>query len=223
MPLSRRVAACPLRSSRASGSPSRGIRTSARSTSSQSPRYATAERRPRTRSTRTNSNACPPRCPIWPKSGERTVIQATLTATVVGPPGEEVHVDGAGRIKVHFHWDRVSPNADSSCWIRCLQAWGGAGWGAQFIPRVGMEVVVGFDGGDPDRPIVLGCLYNATHPMPFALPRDKTRSGIRTRSVPGTAGSNELSFEDARGGADLRARGARPRRRREERPLGSRG
>ena len=98
----------------------------------------------------------------------------------------------------HSHWDRTGTFDDrSSCWIRTLQPWGGAGWGVQFIPRVGMEVVVLFEGGDPDKPMVLGSLYNGTHPSPFVLPGDKTRSGWRTQSSPGGGGFNELSFEDA--------------------------
>ncbi|NUO51582.1 MAG: type VI secretion system tip protein VgrG, partial [Polyangiaceae bacterium] len=142
---------------------------------------------------------CAPSDRIYPPTRvERQTVQAALTATVVGPPSEEIHVDEQGRIKVHFHWDREGGGDDSSCWIRTMQAWGGASWGAQFIPRVGMEVVVAFDGGDPDKPIVLGCVYNATHPMPFAVPADKTRSGIRTRTVQGATGFNELSFRDKR-------------------------
>ncbi len=135
-------------------------------------------------------------CPPRPK--QRTMV-AALTATVVGPPGEEIHTDAQGRIKVHFHWDRSGRREDASCWIRTMQSWGGANWGTQFIPRVGMEVVVTFDGGDPDKPIVLGCLYNGTHPTTFPPSSDKTRSGIRTNSSPGGAGFNELSFEDKTG------------------------
>jgi len=78
-----------------------------------------------------------------------------------------------------------------------MQAWGGAAWGHQFIPRVGMEVIVVFEGGDPDKPMVLGSVYNGTHPAPFMLPQEKTKSGIRTRSTPNADGFNELSFQDA--------------------------
>jgi type VI secretion system secreted protein VgrG len=130
-----------------------------------------------------------------PTRGRRRTMHAMLTATVAGPRDGDVHVDAHGRIQVRFHWDREADSSDGSCWIRTLQGWGGASWGHQFIPRVGMEVAVAFDGGDPDKPIVLGCLYNGTHPMPFGLPQDKARSGIRTRTLNGT-GSNELSFVD---------------------------
>lgn len=127
----------------------------------------------------------------------RRNAMVTVTATVVGPGGAEIHTDERGRIKVQFHWDRDGTRDDgSSCWIRTMQAWGGQGWGSQLIPRVGMEVVVTFEGGDPDRPLVLGCMYNGTHPLPFQLPEEKTRSGIRTQSTPQAEGFNELSFED---------------------------
>jgi len=131
---------------------------------------------------------------------ERRSLMVALTATVVGPGQEEIHTEPLGQIKVQFHWDRQGKNDDkSSCWIRAMQSWGGAGFGTQFIPRIGMEVVVTFEGGDPDKPMVLGCLYNGTHPPSFRLPDDKTRSGIRTQSSPGGNGYNELSFEDRKG------------------------
>lgn len=131
---------------------------------------------------------------------KRRSIMVALTATVVGPGQEEIHTEPLGQIKVQFHWDRQGKNDErSSCWIRTMQSWGGAGFGTQFIPRVGMEVVVTFEGGDPDKPMVLGCLYNGTHPPSFRLPDDKTRSGIRTQSSPGGNGYNELSFEDRKG------------------------
>lgn len=134
-------------------------------------------------------------CPSRPKRGS---VQVALTATVVGPPGEEIHTDALGQIKVRFHWDRAPGGGDqTSCWIRTMQPWGGAGWGHQFIPRVGMEVVVVFEGGDPDKPMVTGTVYNGTHPPPFRLPAEKTRSGVRTQSTPGGQGYNEISFEDA--------------------------
>lgn len=137
--------------------------------------------------------ARPPRRP-------RRLQQVLETATVVGPDGEEIHTDEHGRIKVAFHWDRRGRRGDhSSCWMRCMQTWAGASWGTQFVPRIGMEVLVSFMGGDVDQPMVIGCAYNGTHPPPFPLPASKTKSGIRTRSTPGGEGSNELSFEDAVG------------------------
>jgi len=147
--------------------------------------------------------ACLPR----PK---RRCVMVALTATVVGASNEEIHTEPLGQIKVQFHWDRDGKNDDkSSCYIRTMQSWGGAGFGTQFIPRVGMEVVVTFEGGDPDKPMVLGCLYNGTHPPSFRLPDDKTRSGIRTQSSPGGSGFNELSFEDRKGEEQIYLRAER--------------
>src|SRR5262249_35506382 len=108
------------------------------------------------------------------------------------------------RVKVQFPWDREGKHDDnSSCWLRTMQPWSGASWGFQFIPRVGMEVVVVFVAGDVDRPMITGSVANGVNPMPFALPANKTQSGIRTRSSPGGDGSNELRFEDAAGAEQI--------------------
>ncbi|KJH69275.1 type VI secretion system Vgr family protein, partial [Chromobacterium violaceum] len=111
------------------------------------------------------------------------------TATVVGPAGEEVHTDQHGRIKVQFHWQRPDEHPTigaalddkSSCWLRVAMPSAGAGWGHQFIPRIGQEVLVDFIEGDIDRPVITGVLYNGSHPTPDfsgagALPANKTLS-----------------------------------------------
>jgi type VI secretion system secreted protein VgrG len=135
-----------------------------------------------------------------PRRPKRRLQQVMETAIVVGPAGQEIHTDEHGRVKVQFHWDREGArNEHSSCWIRTMQAWAGTGWGFQFIPRVGMEVMVMFLAGDADRPMVIGATYNAEHPPPFPLPSSKTRSGIRTQTSRGGGGYNELSFEDRAG------------------------
>lgn len=140
-----------------------------------------------------------------PARPERRVRQSLETATVVGPEIEEVYTDELGRIKVEFHWDLLGPgNERSSCWIRVSQNWAGSGWGFQFIPRAGMEVLVAYLGGDPDRPVVIGCLPNPTQLPPYVLPKDRARSGIKTRSTPRSYGYNEISFDDAAGGEELR-------------------
>ncbi|AUX42286.1 uncharacterized protein SOCE26_037160 [Sorangium cellulosum] len=139
----------------------------------------------------------PASIPYRPRRPKRAVREVLETATVVGPEGQDIHTDHLGRIKVQFHWDRRGRRDEhSSCWIRVAQAWAGAGWGHQFVPRIGMEVLVTFLGGDLDRPMVTGCVYNATHPPPFVLPNNGTRSGLRTQSSPGGGGFNEISFED---------------------------
>ena len=130
----------------------------------------------------------------------RPVVEGPQTARVVGPAGEDIHTDEHGRIKVQFHWDRVGQeNEKSSVWIRCAQNWAGGSWGFVFIPRIGMEVVVQFLEGDPDRPLVTGCVYNGENHPPYALPEHKTRSTLKTLSTPATGGYNEIRFEDAAG------------------------
>lgn len=98
---------------------------------------------------------------------------------------------------MQFPWDREGRRDEhSSCFLRVVFPWAGDGYGFQFIPRVGMEVLVGFTGGDVDRPVVMGCLYNATHPVPNGLPAQATRSSIRTRSSPGGGGANGITLND---------------------------
>ncbi|AZE83281.1 VgrG protein [Pseudomonas orientalis] len=135
-----------------------------------------------------------------PLKHPKASINGSQTATVTGPAGEEVHCDEYGRVKVRFHWDRLDRSDDkSSCWVRVATGWAGAGFGAMVIPRVGMEVLVTFLEGDPDQPVINGCLPNALHMPAFSLPQHKTRSVLRTCSVPGGVGSNELHLEDRRG------------------------
>jgi len=146
----------------------------------------------------------------------RRAIQTLQTAIVVGEAHEDVTTDAHGRIKVQFHWDRQGKNdIKSSCWIRVAQFSAGMGYGALFVPRKGQEVVVAFLEGDPDKPLVVGSLYNGAHPTPYDLTgqhpqsgsgkrRDsKTRSVIRTRSTPDSDGYNEISFEDAKGSEEI--------------------
>ncbi|EYF01093.1 type VI secretion system Vgr family protein [Chondromyces apiculatus] len=122
------------------------------------------------------------------------------SATVVGPPGEEIHCDEFGRVRVHFHWDRESQmNDKSSCWIHVSQPWSGAGYGGINLPRVGQEVIVDFLGGDPDRPIIVGRVYTNLQKVPYKLPDKKTQSGWKSNSTPGGGGYNEIMFDDAAG------------------------
>jgi type VI secretion system secreted protein VgrG len=137
----------------------------------------------------------------------RPMMSGPQTATVVGPAGEEIHTDKHGRIKVQFHWDREGKRDDnSSRWVRVAQMHAGKGWGGQFLPRIGMEVVVDFIEGDPDRPLVVGTVYNGTNTPPYALPANKTQSGLKTRSSKGGGEGdyNELVFEDKKGAEFVR-------------------
>ncbi|AKT38538.1 type VI secretion system Vgr family protein [Chondromyces crocatus] len=130
----------------------------------------------------------------------RPKVIGVESATVVGPAGEEIHVDEFGRVRVHFHWDRESQmNDSSSCWIHVSQPWGGAGFGGMNIPRVGQEVIVDFLGGDPDRPVIVGRVFTNLQKVPYKLPANKTQSGWKSNSTGNTGGYNELMFEDSAG------------------------
>lgn len=130
----------------------------------------------------------------------RPVAQGIEHATVVGPEGEEIHTDGRGRIKVHFHWDREGGrDGNDTCWVQRSQAWSGPGFGAVHMPRVGHEVLVEFIDGNPDRPIVTGTVFTGPNRTAVDLPQAKTVSGFRTQSTHGTGGSNHLLFNDLAG------------------------
>lgn len=147
----------------------------------------------------------------------RPKSRGVQTATVVGPvePADqvtdEIYTDDQGRIKVQFHWQRLEEHAQfganfddkSSCWLRVAMPSAGAGFGHQFIPRIGQEVLVSFIEGDIDRPLVTGVFYNGSHPTPDfsgtgALPANKTLSGIKSKEHQG-GGYNELLFDDTPG------------------------
>jgi len=126
------------------------------------------------------------------------------TAVVTGPAGEEIHCDEYGRVKVQFYWDREGLLDDkSSCWLRVSSNWAGDRYGGIAIPRVGMEVLVTFLEGDPDQPLVTGCLYHAEHVPPYELPANKTCSVFKTLSSPGGDGYNELRIEDRKGAEQI--------------------
>jgi type VI secretion system secreted protein VgrG len=137
----------------------------------------------------------------------RPAIQGTQSAVVVGLPDTEIFTDKYGRVKVQFPWERDGPNnANSSCWVRVAQPWAGKRWGTSFWPRVGQEVVVAFEEGNPDRPIIIGSVYNEEQMPPYlgngpdARHKEDNRvSGIKTCTTPGGEGFNELRFDDAKG------------------------
>lgn len=142
--------------------------------------------------------------PCRPAAAVRPPVAFAETATVVGPPGEEVHTDQHGRVKVRFHWDREGPNDDrAGCFLRVAQSWAGPGFGGVVLPRVGQEVVVRFLEGDPDRPLVIGAVHNGRNPPPLALPGERTRSTFRSETSPGGGGANELRLEDQSGAEEV--------------------
>ncbi|MEE4639937.1 MAG: type VI secretion system tip protein TssI/VgrG [Wenzhouxiangella sp.] len=147
-----------------------------------------------------------------PRTTEKPRVYGPQTAIVVGQgqAGDEIVFEDYLQIRVKFHWycndfpqnQNPNQNQDSSCWVRVSQAWAGSGWGAQFVPRVGQEVVVEFLEGDPDRPIVTGSVYNASNLPPYDVP---TQSGIKSRSSKGgtTSHFNEIRFEDKKDHEEL--------------------
>jgi type VI secretion system secreted protein VgrG len=137
-------------------------------------------------------------------------INGNQHAVVTGPPGEEIYCDAYGRVKVQLLWDREGQlNEQSSCWLRVATGWAQDQYGSVQIPRVGMEVLVGFTEGDPDKPFVLGCLPNAVTPVPLDLPAEQTRSIWRSQSTPGGGGYNELRIEDKQGAEEIAIRAQR--------------
>ncbi|WP_005032981.1 type VI secretion system Vgr family protein [Holophaga foetida] len=153
--------------------------------------------------------------PILPEEIEAP-IPGPITATVVGPEGEEVHTDEVGRIKVELHCTRKEDHplagatgTDRDCtWVRLLQPWSSQGMGGGFLPRAGDEVLIQFLNNDPDKPVVLGVLPGgrrkpAMFSLASSLPGDKAISGMRSKMHKGTGG-NELLFDDSTN--ELRAR-----------------
>jgi type VI secretion system secreted protein VgrG len=139
-----------------------------------------------------------------PRITPQPVIHGPQTAIVVGKTDEEIWTNEHACVKLHFPWElRDKRDESSSCWIRVAQNWAGKGWGWLTIPRIGHEVIVEFLEGNPDKPIVTGCVYNGHREPPFGLPDGRTQSGIMTSSSPGGAGYNQVRFQDAAGGEEI--------------------
>ena len=153
-----------------------------------------------------------------PQRTPRPVARGPETAIVTGPSGEEIYTDEFGRVKVHFHWDRLGPVKDdskTSCWLRVASSLAGNNFGELFLPRVGQEVIVDFLDGDTDRPLITGRVYNGAQRTSVGkLPDNRTRSGVRTQTAYGKStqeydgavgpptdepGFNEILFEDRSG------------------------
>lgn len=138
--------------------------------------------------------------PVTPKPR----IAGSQTAIVTGKSGEEIWTDKYGRIKVQFHWDQLGKkDENTTCWIRVAQSWAGKSWGAWTLPRVGQEVVVSFLDGDPDRPLVTGCVYNGENSLPYALPDNQTRTTLKSNSSKQGEGYNEIRFEDKKDSEEI--------------------
>ena len=142
-----------------------------------------------------------------PATPHRTIPRPSVVgsqiALIAGPEGEEIFTDQYGRVKVWFPWDRrAAKDGSDTCWIRVGQPWAGGTWGHQVIPRVGMEALVSYQDGDPDRPFVTALVPDPTNPTPYPLPDNKTRMTFRSNSYK-SSGFNEMTFEDATGAENM--------------------
>ena len=145
-----------------------------------------------------------------PQQTRKPVIVGAQSALVVGEKGEEIDVDKQGRICVQFYWNRdKSYNGQKkppSRQVRIGQFWAGSHRGALFVPRIGDEVMIQYEEGDPDRPIVVGSVYNGTNTVPMDLPAKKNNSGILTKSTKNSDGYNMLLFNDTAGSETIKLR-----------------
>jgi len=145
----------------------------------------------------TRVTAAPQMLPLapWPPR-PRPNVGGVHTAVVTGPVASEVNLDLHGRVRVKFPWDREE--GASGTWIRVAQCWAGSGYGAVFWPRVGHEVVVAFEGGDPDRPIIIGSVYNSKNATPFPMPKAAYINGFKScvEGTDGTANYNNILMVD---------------------------
>ncbi|MDE0783128.1 MAG: type VI secretion system tip protein TssI/VgrG [Planktomarina sp.] len=130
-----------------------------------------------------------------PKRLPKPEIAGVHNALVVGGDVGAVACDAQGRVQVKFFWDTSGDSDKTSGFIRVAEPFAGKGYGAQFIPRVGHEVLVSFLHGDPDAPVITGQIYNEKNQPPFAI-ANSTKSGIRSQ-LKGEA--NELEFDDKDG------------------------
>ncbi len=147
-----------------------------------------------------------------PRRFPRPKVLAPETAVVVGTLESQTDTDHTGRVRVMFQWDSVNHGGKkrAEAHARVAQNWAGTHWGFLFLPRAGMEVVVHFLHGDPDRPVITGALYNDTQLPPKALPANRWTSYLRTSLQESTGnGYHEIVFHDEKGAEEVHLESAR--------------
>lgn len=91
-----------------------------------------------------------------------------------------------GRIRVQFDWQALLDDEMMTPWLRMAQPYAGGGKGFSFIPEIGEEVMIDFEGGNAERPYVKGTLYNGVgDPDGKWLPNNNSSNqikAIRTRN-----------------------------------------
>ena len=143
------------------------------------------------------------RAPVITPKPHIAGYQSALVIREKKNEGEEIDVDEFGRILVFFYWDRERKYARR---VRVAQIWAGSARGALFTPRVGDEVLVAYEEGDPDRPIVIGSVYNGSNKVTMKLPDKKVKSGILTLSSKTGNGYNMLLFDDTKNSEKIKIR-----------------
>lgn len=150
----------------------------------------------------------PIRMPYAHTEYARPPAPPALTATVIGPEGEEVYTDDQGRVQIEYHFesyvDNLAPGSVGKttfrCWIRVLSLAAGDRWGSSVIPRIGMEVMVLFLNGSWERMVCVGALPNGTHRVPHfsgtgSQPANRAQSGFKSKEHHGD-GYNQWLMDD---------------------------
>lgn len=117
-------------------------------------------------------------------------LDGRIFGVVTGVVTNNQDPDGLGRVKLRFVW--LGEEAESN-WARRALLMGGAEMGTYFLPEVDDEVLVAFEHGNPDYPIVLGSLWNGTAKPPEAVEEKNNMRTIRSRS------GHTVRFDDTEG------------------------
>ena len=86
---------------------------------------------------------------------------------------------GLGRVRVQMMWQESG--SEKTPWIRLLQPHSGSGKGFYFVPEIGEEVLVGFQGGNAEKPYVIGTQYNGKEKSGYA-DKENNIKAVHTRS-----------------------------------------
>ncbi|AYQ38089.1 type IV secretion protein Rhs [Burkholderia aenigmatica] len=169
--------------------------------------------------------AVPEGTPIVPPFRDRPTVHGVQTAIVVGEPGGRVSSTRDHQVRIQFPWmrgtaplrggltdtaSRSNPaghapgNHRSGILARVAEQAAGPNFGHAFTPRVGTEVVIGFESGNIDSPVVLGQVYGGQVRPPFAAGEGSdanhsgTLTGLQTQTLDGQPGSRWV-MDDAAG------------------------
>ncbi|USD39921.1 type VI secretion system tip protein VgrG [Vibrio sp. SCSIO 43135] len=134
----------------------------------------------------------PQATPHYPPVLNKPVVNGLQSALVAGSTAGDINQDEQGRVRIQFHWDTETSGDKTSCYVRVAQMLAGSGYGSQFVPRAGQEVLVAFIDGDPDQPVITGSVYNSKNALPYPE-ANSTKSGFKTKL---SGQSNEWYFDD---------------------------